>query len=143
MRLDCKAGLWPPFIYLIILRLRQEHSPFTLLYSQLVLQLFQLLLIGEIILFCSKYTAKEGPVRIQYKCLVPIYMYVFPKLNWAASLFPKQNYNVLSPNFHIHVSVRDLYIPRIDLHIWLQPNRQTNSGNIEIAHRYSECRNWE
>ncbi len=31
----------------------------------------------------------------------------------AASLFPKQNYNFLSPNFYIHVSVNDLYIPRI------------------------------
>ncbi len=32
--------------------------------------------------------------------------------NWncAASLFPKQNYNILSPNFHIHLSVSDLYL---------------------------------
>jgi hypothetical protein len=37
------------------------------------------------------YTANEGPVRIQYKCLVPIY--VFPEMKL---LFPKQNYNVLS-----------------------------------------------
>jgi hypothetical protein len=29
----------------------------------------------------------------------------------------------LSPNFHIHVSVSDLYIPRIGLHIYLQQNR--------------------
>ncbi len=41
-------------------------------------------------------------MRIQNKCLFPIY--VFP-------LFPKQNYSVLSPNFHIHVSVSDLNIP--------------------------------
>ncbi len=33
------------------------------------------------------------------------------KLYCAASLFPKQNYNVLSPNFHKHVSVSDLYLP--------------------------------
>ncbi len=39
----------------------------------------------------SIYTANEGPVRIQYKCLVPIY--VFPEMKL---LFPKQNY-VLSP----------------------------------------------
>jgi hypothetical protein len=32
----------------------------------------------------------------------------------------------LSPNFHIHVSVSDLYIP----HIWLKQNRQTDPGNI-------------
>ncbi len=31
------------------------------------------------------------------------------KWNCAASSFPKQNYNVLSPNFHIHVSVSDSY----------------------------------
>jgi hypothetical protein len=48
-------------------------------------------------------TANIGPVRIQYKCLVLIY--VFSKINCVASLLPKQNYNVLSPNFHIHVSV--------------------------------------
>ncbi len=31
------------------------------------------------------------------------------KWNCTLSLFTKQNYNVLSPNFHIHVSVSDLY----------------------------------
>ncbi len=43
------------------------------------------------------------------------------KWNCAALLFPKQNYNVLSPNFHIHVSVSNLYIARIGLPILLQP----------------------
>jgi hypothetical protein len=38
------------------------------------------------------FTANEGLVRIQYNCLVPIY--VFPEMKL---LFPKQNYNVLSP----------------------------------------------
>jgi hypothetical protein len=33
-------------------------------------------------------TAKEGPVRIQYKCLA---IYVFPEMKM---FFPKQNYNV-------------------------------------------------
>ena len=36
----------------------------------------------------------------------------------------------LSPNFHINVSVSDLYIPRIGPHISLQQNRQTDPGNI-------------
>ncbi len=36
----------------------------------------------------------------------------------------------LSPNFHIQVSVSDLYIHRIGPHIWLQQNRQTDPGNI-------------
>ncbi len=58
------------------------------------------------------------------------------KWNCLALLFPKQNYNFLSPNFHIHISVNDLYIPRIVLYIFLQPNRQTDPENIYIAHRY-------
>jgi len=32
--------------------------------------------------------------------------------------------------------VSDLSIPRIGLSILLQPNRQTDPGNIKIAHRY-------
>ncbi len=36
----------------------------------------------------------------------------------------------LNPNSYIHVSVSDLYIPRISPHIWLQQNRQTDLGNI-------------
>jgi hypothetical protein len=71
------------------------------------------------------YTANKGPVRIQYKCLVPIYVWiVFSAMKMCALLFPKQNYKVLSPNFHIHVSVSDLYVPRIGLPILL-PTRQT------------------
>ncbi len=42
----------------------------------------------------------------------------------------------LSPNFHIHVYVSDLYISRIGPHIFLQKNRQTDHGNIEIAHKH-------
>jgi hypothetical protein len=46
----------------------------------------------------------------------------------------------LSPNFHIHVSLGDLYIPKIGPHISLQQNyRQTDPGNI---YKY-ERRNWE
>jgi hypothetical protein len=56
------------------------------------------------------YTANEGPVRIQYKWLVPIY--VFPEMKM---LFPKQNYNVLSPSSYTHISVTDLYISTIGL----------------------------
>ncbi len=48
----------------------------------------------------------------------PIYVFLFWELH------------SLTPNFHIHVSVRDLFIPRIDPHIRLQQNRQTNPGNI-------------
>ncbi len=42
----------------------------------------------------------------------PIYVFLFRELRG------------LSPNFKIHVSVRDLYIPRIGPHaFWLQQNR--------------------
>jgi hypothetical protein len=47
----------------------------------------------------------------------PIYVFLFWELRG------------LSPNFHIHVSVNDLYIPRIGPHISLQQNRQTDTGN--------------
>jgi hypothetical protein len=36
----------------------------------------------------------------------------------------------LRPNFHIHVSVSGLFIPRISPHISLQQNMQTDPGNI-------------
>ncbi len=77
------------------------------------------------------HTAKEGPVRIQYKCLVP--MYVFPEIKL---LFPKQNYNVQSPSSYTHISVRDFYISRKGLYILLQGNIWTDPGNIWIAHRH-------
>ncbi len=53
----------------------------------------------------SNHTANEGPVTIQFKCLVPIY--IFPEIRL---LFPKQNYNVLPPSSYTHLSVSDLYI---------------------------------
>ncbi len=66
----------------------------------------------------DKHTANEGPVRIQYKCLVPIY--VIPEMKL---LFTKHNYNVLSTSSYTHISVRDLYISRIGLTILLQEIR--------------------
>ncbi len=57
-------------------------------------------------------TANEWPVRIQYKCLVPIYVFLEMKL-----LFSKQNYNVKSPSSYTRTSVRDLFISWIDLPI--------------------------
>ncbi len=43
-------------------------------------------------------------------------------------------YKVQSPNSHIHVSVSDLYIPRIGLPILMQPSRQNDPGNMYITH---------
>jgi hypothetical protein len=48
--------------------------------------------------------ANEGPVSIQYKCLVPIY--VFPEMKLFV---PKQNYNVLSPSF-LHSYICESFI---------------------------------
>ncbi len=45
-------------------------------------------------------------------------------------VFPEKELHGLSPNFHIHVAVSNLYIPRIGPPIFLQQNRQTDCGNI-------------
>jgi hypothetical protein len=50
--------------------------------------------------------------------------------------FPEKELPGISPNFHIHVSVIDLYIPSNGPHIFLQQNRQADGGNIKIAHRH-------
>jgi hypothetical protein len=42
----------------------------------------------------------------------------------------------LSPDFHIHVPLNILYIPRIGPHTFQQQNRQTDRVNINIAHRH-------
>jgi hypothetical protein len=86
-------------------------------------------------------TANEGLVKIQYKCLVPIY--VFPEMKLRGLGVSKTELK-WALNFHIHVSVIDLYIPRISLPILLQPNRQTNPGIIYINRSQThKCRNWE
>jgi hypothetical protein len=48
----------------------------------------------------------------------------------SKQIFPETELRGLSPNFHIHVSVSDLYIPRIGLPILLQENMWTDPGNI-------------
>jgi hypothetical protein len=45
-------------------------------------------------------------------------------------VLPEKKLRGLSPNFHIHVSVSDLYIPTIDPPIFLLQTRQTDRGNI-------------
>ncbi len=52
----------------------------------------------------TPYTANEGSVRIQCKCLVPIYVFIEMKL-----VFPKQNYNLLSPSF-LHSCICERFI---------------------------------
>ena len=51
-------------------------------------------------------------------------------------IFPEKKLCDQSPNFHIHMSVSDLYIPMIDLPISAAGNMWTDPGNIQIAHRH-------
>jgi hypothetical protein len=70
---------------------------------------------------------EKEDIRLEVFCSIiilqrnPIYVFLEKKLRG------------LSPNFHTHVSVSDLYIPTIGPLIFLQQNRQTNCGYIEIA----------
>ncbi len=93
------------------------------------------------------HTAKERPVRIQYNCLVPIY--VFPEMKLCVQPPYFQNRVIMFcipiPPF-IHISVRDLYsyISRIGLSILLQPNMLTDPENICIHRSQThECGNWD
>ncbi len=45
-------------------------------------------------------------------------------------IFPEKKLCGLSPNFHIHVSVIDLYIPTTGLPVMLQENMWTDPGNM-------------
>jgi hypothetical protein len=45
-------------------------------------------------------------------------------------IFPEKELRGISPSFHIHVSVSDLYIPWIGLPVLLHENMWTDSGNI-------------
>ncbi len=76
----------------------------------------------------------------------PIYEFLFWGIALPQSQFShlcvcerfiySQNRSTYFPNFHIHVSVNDLFIPRIGPHIFLQQNRQIDHGNIWIAHTH-------
>jgi hypothetical protein len=45
-------------------------------------------------------------------------------------VFPEMKLGGLVPNSYIHVSVNDLYLPRIGLPVWLQQNMQIHLRNI-------------
>jgi hypothetical protein len=53
-----------------------------------------------------------------------------------SSVFLSWELRGLSPNFHIHMSVNDLYIPKYRSKYFLQQNRQIDRGNVQIAHRH-------
>ncbi len=65
-------------------------------------------------------------------------------------LYPEKELCGLGANFHIHVSVSDLYIPRIGPHIFLQQNRIVRIYkslithiNGEIGTKPAQCLFWE
>jgi hypothetical protein len=57
-------------------------------------------------------------------------------------VFPELKLRGLVPNFYIHVSVSDLYIPTIGPPIVLQQNRQTILGIFVSNFRYSVFGVW-
>ncbi len=57
-------------------------------------------------------------------------------------VFPEKKLRSLVPNYYIHVSVRDLYIPRIGLSIWLQQDRQTDTGKM-YCKSLTDTRMWK
>jgi len=77
-----------------------------------------------------------GKCKEEVKCN-EVYMYNLLALTMTPTepkipfmCYRKKILRGLSPNSYIHVSVSDLYIPRISPHIWLQQNRQTEPGKI-------------
>jgi hypothetical protein len=63
-------------------------------------------------------------------------------------VLPEKELRGLSPNFHIHVSVSDLYIPRIGPHIFLQQKADRlweyiNRMNMEIGTEGGHFLCWE
>ncbi len=89
------------------------------------------------------YTANEGPVRIQNKCLDLIYE--FPEMKLCSLLISKTElqYKVLSPNSYIHISARDLYISRIGLSILLQLNMWPILGIYKSLTDTWMWKNWD
>jgi hypothetical protein len=76
-------------------------------------------------------TLKKTAVIRSQRAMLPIQTHckeTIPKIQ--TKIIPEQDMHRVSPNFHIHVSVSDLYISRIGLPILLQENMWTDSGNI-------------
>jgi hypothetical protein len=77
-------------------------------------------------------TANEGPVRIQYKCLVSIYVFQEMKL-----LFPKRNimFSSVSQFLHSHIYERFIFPGLVCLFCCREICRPI-LGIYQIAHRH-------
>ena len=58
-----------------------------------------------------------------------------------AAQFPEKELRCLNPNFHIHVSVSDFYIPKIGLPTWLQEKNVDRSWEYINRTQTHECGN--
>jgi hypothetical protein len=76
----------------------------------------------------SFHTANEGPVRILYICLVPIY--VFPEMKLCGLVISKKELKCSVSQFPNSCICEQFIYSRIGLPILLQLNRQTDPGNI-------------
>jgi hypothetical protein len=86
---------------------------------------------------------QNGPKGEKYDCLCLVFRLRFAIVlkysQYTANIlyrnskhiFPEKELGGHSPNSYIHVSVCDLYIPTIGLHVLLQENRWTDHGNIK------------
>jgi hypothetical protein len=63
--------------------------------------------------------------------------------NWNKKIFPETKKCCVSPNFYVHISVSDLYIPRIGLPIRLQQNRWIEPWEYINCSQMCKYGNWE
>jgi hypothetical protein len=62
---------------------------------------------------------------------------------YSKQVFPEKELRGYSPNFHIHLSVSDLYIPMINLPILLQEICGPILGIYKSLTDAHECGNWD
>ncbi len=92
----------------------------------------------------AKYSALQMKGRWESKVNVWFRFMYSLKWNCAASLFPKRNYNVLSPNFHIPVSMSDLHQYSQDQSAYFAAAKLADwSWEYINRTQIHECRNWE
>jgi hypothetical protein len=78
----------------------------------------------------------EGAATAELKAFVSLRVLSYALQRNVDVCIPRKGVAHHGPNFQLHVSVSDLYVPRIGPHIFLQQKRQTDHGNLQIAHRH-------
>jgi hypothetical protein len=102
----------------------------------------------------SIYSALHGRLAFRNKVVTVIHSTAKTQYRKFEQIFPEKELHGQSPNFHIYVSVSDLYIPAIDLpillqeiHMWTDPANIYNVYYIPmyIIHRSQthECGDWD